>query len=350
VRAGSVDIVRSLTRAGADVDTCAQSALHIAALEGRVEVAEHLLHCGANIEATCAGFSVVRGEGDGQENFVAADAPPLILAADAGAFAVVALLLRRGADVNARDSFGCTAAFAAAQGGREAALRELLRAPGVDLELGMFVPSPSPRQTSWGWGPLAVATHRGRYDAVELLLDAGARINSHDAKGDSPLHLAARAVQVAVAQLLLARGHPAQVVNHTGEAPAALLDAKFYTGRAAERPALQALLTARPGGPPRAPRAPAPAAAPAESADGVLDRPGTSRAHLAAAAAKRRKVEAAPARPRAAAPAPPPAAAAGAAQTGSRLVRRFAAGRSPAASLAHFVKGFVGTADTAPPA
>jgi hemoglobin len=106
------DVVRTLVRAGADVDgeggvkRC--TALHMAARRGNVRVAAALLDCGADIEARDS-------LGD----------TPLRRSVNCGKLELTALLLSRGADAASIGSRGLTPARSA----RTAAMKQLLMAP-----------------------------------------------------------------------------------------------------------------------------------------------------------------------------------------------------------------------------
>jgi ankyrin repeat protein len=57
-----------------------------------------------------------------------------------------------------------------------------------------------------GWVPLHAAAERGRREAVEFLLDKGADVKATDNGGQTPLHLAALRGNNKVVELLVARG------------------------------------------------------------------------------------------------------------------------------------------------
>jgi truncated hemoglobin YjbI len=107
------DIVRMLVQAGADVDARESlkhcTALHMAARRGNIRVAEALLDCGANIEARDKLSDT-----------------PLRRAVNCGKVDMVAFLLSRGADAQAKGSRG----LAPWQVARGSAMKKLLQAYG----------------------------------------------------------------------------------------------------------------------------------------------------------------------------------------------------------------------------
>ena len=122
--AGNRDAVRSLLKQAADVNAAqgdGMTALHWAAMKDDAELAQTLLFAGANVKATTRIGAYT----------------PLILAARNGNAAVMAPLLKSGADVNGPTSNGTT--------------------------------------------PLMFAAASGSVDAVRLLIDSGANVNDKDA-------------------------------------------------------------------------------------------------------------------------------------------------------------------------
>jgi hypothetical protein len=121
---GAGSVVRTLVKAGADVNTndgvkrC--TALHMAARRGHVEIAEALLDCGARLEARDS-------MGD----------TPLRRSVNCNKIEVAALLLGRGADIDSIGNKGITALLAA----RSAPMRKLLQSAH-----GTRPPNPIPAQ------------------------------------------------------------------------------------------------------------------------------------------------------------------------------------------------------------
>ncbi len=148
---GDIVEVRRLLSAGEDVNEAqgdGMTALHWAALQGEVELAELLIEAEASLEA---------GTRVGQHT-------PLHVASRAGRAGVVEVLLRAGGEANARTATGATPLHFAAAAGSADAIRAL-------LEHKADADAPEP---AWGQTPLMFAATAGRTDAVRTLLEAGA--------------------------------------------------------------------------------------------------------------------------------------------------------------------------------
>ena len=147
---GNREAVRSLLKQAADVNAAqgdGMTALHWAAMKDDAELAQTLLFAGANVKATTRIGAYT----------------PLILAAKNGNAAVIAPLLKSGADVNGPTSNGTT--------------------------------------------PLMFAAASGNVDAVRLLVEAGANVNDKDAvRGLTPAMYAAASDRAGVLELLAKKG------------------------------------------------------------------------------------------------------------------------------------------------
>lgn len=120
----------------------------------------------------------------------------LHLAATHGDAAAVALLLRAGADTEARGPRLRTPLHCACVRGNAGAVAALVRGGG-DVRC---------RSGEHGATPLHYAAAGGRRDVVALLLRAGADPAAHDCRGDTPLHRAAQYGRRDVADQLLSHG------------------------------------------------------------------------------------------------------------------------------------------------
>ena len=157
----SLDVVRALLAAGADVAEAGWTPLHVAVVLGQ---------------------------------------PP----------AAVKTLLAAGADIEAKDEAGWTPLHWAAQGDSPAVVKALL-AGGADVEAfqGTFV---DPYHLGWRGGgprgktPLHVAAGSDSPAVVKALLAAGANIEAQTTFGSTPLHVAAWGDSPAVVKVLLAAG------------------------------------------------------------------------------------------------------------------------------------------------
>ncbi|CAG9996116.1 unnamed protein product [Clonostachys byssicola] len=121
----------------------------------------------------------------------------LIIAAANGDTTTLSEELKKGKDVNCRDTeFGRTALSWAAERGHTGAVQILLDAQAkVDTPDALF-----------GRTPLTQAAANGHVDMTELLLRSGADFNACDTSGERPLLQASRKGHAAVAKLLLEAG------------------------------------------------------------------------------------------------------------------------------------------------
>ena len=141
------------------VDKAGQTALHWTASKGQTNIVALLLERGANPNA--------------KQRF---DETPLHFAVEAGHVETARLLLAKGADVNARNGSMSTPLHEAVLQG-SAELIEVLIKGGADVNA-----RDDQRQT-----PLHYACHKGHLNVIELLLAAGADVNAKDESGRTPL-------------------------------------------------------------------------------------------------------------------------------------------------------------------
>ena len=149
---GDVETVRSLVKQGADVNAAqgdGMTALHWAAEQGSVELAEMLIHGGALVDARTRLGSYT----------------PLHLASQWGHGAVVKALLAAGADANAPTTTGAVRPlhFAAESGSVEAVHALVDRDADVNAA-----------EQQWGHTPLMFAAAKSRAAAITALLQRGA--------------------------------------------------------------------------------------------------------------------------------------------------------------------------------
>ena len=147
---------------------------------------------------------------------------PLIHAARSGWVNGCQLLLEHGADARAIDFAGDTALSCAARGPRDAArVIELLLKHGAKVN------------GEGGKVPIIQATFARRADMIELLIEAGADVNTAEANGWTALHWAAAAPDADLVRLLVARGANVRATDDHGRTP---LDvARSYGNEEAER-------------------------------------------------------------------------------------------------------------------
>lgn len=118
-------------------------------------------------------------------------------------------LVREGADVNARDSFGMTPLHTAVRAGRND-VAEVLMTHGADVNA----------RSDRGQTPLFfwAVTGEGKQMA-EHLIAHGADVNARDNYGMTPLHCAAAAGHEGAVQVLLAAGADIDIKDNEGRSP-----------------------------------------------------------------------------------------------------------------------------------
>src|SRR5215813_1544052 len=151
---GDKETVRSLIKQAVDVNAAqgdGTTALHWAALNGDMEMAQLLIYAGANLKATTrlGGYT------------------PLYLAAKNGNVPVMDVLLKGGADPKSSAVDGLTPLMMAASSGNAAAV-ELLIKQGADVNA---------KETENGQTALAFAAAFNRSEAIQMLLKNGANID-----------------------------------------------------------------------------------------------------------------------------------------------------------------------------
>ncbi|HUQ88131.1 MAG TPA: ankyrin repeat domain-containing protein [Vicinamibacterales bacterium] len=154
---GDRDAVKTLLKSAADVNAAqgdGMTALHWAAMNGDIELAQMLIFAGANVRATTRLGAYT----------------PLYLASQQGHGKVIQALIKAGADVKSGTPNGTT--------------------------------------------PLMVAAASGEIDAVRALIDAGADVNAKDGvRAQTPLMYAAASNRAAVIELLASKGADVKATN-----------------------------------------------------------------------------------------------------------------------------------------
>jgi ankyrin repeat protein len=254
IRKGDTDAIRRLLDNGADVnarDADGNTPLILASFYAGPECVELLLKKGADANATNkAGVTaLIRAATNYEKTRLLVDAgakvevrtadlgnTPLILAArHAGYSRTVQLLLEHGADAKAHNAFQVTPLIAAAASGDFESVRLLLDAgaevneyKGTTILGGMRTPlmwaafhndvlmlrlllqrGADPNHRSFFDGTaLSAACGSNRFEAAELLLAHGAKVNATDMAGFTALHWAAGtdSPRPQLVKLLLARG------------------------------------------------------------------------------------------------------------------------------------------------
>lgn len=223
---GHTEVARKLILAGANVrhvdpaDRCGP--LHVAAAGAHHEVVSDLLLRGASTRArdvkgrsplhTAAGLghakvvSVLLDNAAHVDDLDHESMSPLMLASDRGHLSTATLLLSAGADVTMRNDPGVSALDLAASAGNVGVINAIL-GHGADVNEQDIV---------MNWTPLHHASCSGGANAVDVLLDAGAKIDQETSCKLTPLHLAAFKNLSAVLRTLLRRGADATKEDRHG--------------------------------------------------------------------------------------------------------------------------------------
>ena len=278
---GDREAVTLLLKKAADVNAAqgdGMTALHWAAMNGDLELAEMLIVAGANLRATTRlgtytplYLASQQGHGPVIAALIKAGADlktgtpngttPLMVAAAAGEVAAVKVLVEHGADVNAKDGVRAQTPLMYAAASNRAAVIELLVAKGADLKATSKVSNlanlsreglgfggnpqvpggagaaaaarraPMPgvdRNYSLnelivahgGLTPLLYAVRQGFHESTAALLKAGADVNMVSA-GDrtNPLLMAVINGHFDLARMLLERGADPNAVSEQGVSP-----------------------------------------------------------------------------------------------------------------------------------
>ena len=213
-----VDAVKRLIADSSNLDSkdySGNTALHVAAFTGHLEIVTLLINAGANIEAGA------RGHPD--KRFY--DATPLSVATQRGHKVVAELLVSAGADVNAEVTDFMRAPrsvlfFAALAG--HTSIAELLIANGASIES---------KGDTRQYTPLLITAMKGHSRTAELLIGSGADVNAIDFHGKTSLHHAATSGNTDLVQLLLANGADINAKTVGGDSPGETpLHATAYLG------------------------------------------------------------------------------------------------------------------------
>lgn len=174
---GRIDIVRELLSADSGIVTLKKyggSALLKAAGSNQVAIASELIAKGADVNA-------FKGEG------------PIIAAVKNKDLPMAKLLVKHGADINAKKKFKDAPLDIAAENGDIDMMRFLIKS-GAKLNTGSF-----------GGGPLTSAANNGKVEMVRLLLELGVDVNEKSYWG-TPLARAASKGYLEIVQLLIKAG------------------------------------------------------------------------------------------------------------------------------------------------
>lgn len=131
----------------------------------------------------------------------------LMYASETGNFEMVKLLLNMNADVNMKDSTGYNA------------LMEAIEALNINIVALLIDKGVNVNEYSTRIYPTALhlAVTTGRYDIVEMLVYAGADVNSKDKNGSTPLMFAVEYGYKDISHLLIDNGAQPSITNNQGE-------------------------------------------------------------------------------------------------------------------------------------
>jgi ankyrin repeat protein len=164
--------------------------LHDAARDGDVERVKQLLNQGADLSEP---------DNTGE--------PPLLVASLAGHADVVVLLLERGSDIEIRNKGGLTALHAAAYGGHLDVV-ELLVAKGADI---------NDEKNFYRMSALHAAAEEGHADVIAFLLTQKADLEAKERNGYTPLSQAGWRSHWDAVNLLLKAGAACQGADLVGQ-------------------------------------------------------------------------------------------------------------------------------------
>ncbi len=220
-----VDAVRYLLSIGADVnkgDEDGYTPLHVATekeSEEAIEIIKVLLSHGADVNAKVKSKGLSAGtvnlaEGRTPLHNAASVSIPGKDFGEHSNIGAVELLLDHGADVNARDAWGCTPLSHSLFPGF-LDIMELLVEHGTDLNIQNDID---------GGTVLHDAASNGDLQAVKLFVSHGADIDARDFEGETPLHKAALIRSQDTVDYLVSHGADLHARSKRGETPQDFLD------------------------------------------------------------------------------------------------------------------------------
>jgi ankyrin repeat protein len=263
VRAGHIEASRALIDAGVSVDESlpdGTSALVLATINAHYELAAFLLEKGANPNADGQGWTALHQIAWSRRHNFGFNLPGPVATGGVDSLELARVLVKRGANVNARQKkeprdgnrnqqnrIGATPFLLAAKSNDVSLMRVLLELgadPAIKTNNGT-----TPLMVAAGVGIWAPGENPGTHDealvAVKLALEVGAGdVNAIDDNGDTAIHGAVyRGGAVQVIQLLADNGARLDVVNKKGWMPVTAADGVEYTPAVLKRyPEAAALL------------------------------------------------------------------------------------------------------------
>jgi ankyrin repeat protein len=233
-RHGNLGIMRTLLKAGADINAKSKygdTALTASTYFCHPNVSEFLLEHNADVNVSNYGHG----------------STPLMLAAECGDTAVVKALINKGGDINAKNKKGVAALYPATVKGYTEIVQALLDAgattdsyasgvtalyeaaqQGYDAIVRLLIAKDAnidARATETGWTPLMIAVAEGHSTTANILLAAGAKVNSVNSYGRSALMFAAWYGNAEITGNLLVKGADVNLVPTDKEGMTALIAA-----------------------------------------------------------------------------------------------------------------------------
>jgi ankyrin repeat protein len=241
--AGDLGVTRKLIAGGADPNSAGaarRTPLMYASMFGHPDTVKVLIDAGASVNAvdidhtTALRLAVVTGQTETTSFLLSQGADPeirdeegttaLMDASAMGLKGIVASLAERGANVNGVANDGSTpllnavAPFAGFQSSTRIPMLQFLLEHRADVN-----------RSDWsGSTPLIVAAARNDFQAVQILLNAGAKPEARNADGSTPLLAAVKEDAVASAETLLKFGANANSADGKGNTPLLIAVEKGY--------------------------------------------------------------------------------------------------------------------------
>ena len=227
-KSGALNMVKMLVRGGAgvrDTNDKGRTCLHVAARCGHTETVRYLVglpevelnHQDSEDKDTALHLAVCAVQTDVVQVLIDAGADidtqndygcsPLHTACESGELYIVKMLVRAGAEVRATNDIGCTCLIIAACSGRTEFVRYLVGLPEVELNHQNVTNN----YTALHYAVCAVQT-----DVVQVLIDAGADIDTRGDDGRSPLHTAYNSETPDVVKMLVEAGAGVRATDNDG--------------------------------------------------------------------------------------------------------------------------------------
>ena len=251
-RSGSLELVKALVEAGASIDQqkrgerrkgLGETALMRAAKYGHADIVEYLAGMGADVNAqnykentaliltrSPEVTRVLLDSGARINDSNRSGLTALMDAARSGSLETVKVLVEAGARVDQRPQYndgtqGRTALLEAARNG-QAGVVEYLAGIGADVNTKYSTEMGSQENE---YSALMLASVRGDVDTVNVLLQAGAKVNAKDSHDRTALIMASQEGHADVVEVLLGAGADANMKSKAGMT-ALLATAKYGSG------------------------------------------------------------------------------------------------------------------------